>query len=349
MIAREEIANVLKGYNKKEIRIATICSHTALQIFHGARQEGIKTIGICLKDHKKIYDAFPYGRPDEYILVDSYSELPEDELIKKNAIAIPHGSFVEYYGKKNIESTRLPMFGNRMSLTWEGSRDKLYEWMKDSGLKVPKVFTPETIDRPCIVKTSGAKGGHGYMIVSSPEEFKKKIKTTDYHIQEYISGVRVYPHFFFSPLSKTGYTMKRGSLEMMSIDRRIESTIHESYRSTIAGIELKPSFTVMGNEGLVIRESLIKKVLEAGEGVIESSYRLFGGLTGPFCVEMICTDELEFYTFEISARIVAGTNLYPTGSPYTSYSYNEPTSTGRRIAIEIKNAAKADRLGEVIY
>ena len=48
MISRERIGSILEGYDKKQIKIATICSHTSLQIFHGARQEGIKTIGICL-------------------------------------------------------------------------------------------------------------------------------------------------------------------------------------------------------------------------------------------------------------------------------------------------------------
>ncbi|HEV2449982.1 MAG TPA: DUF1246 domain-containing protein, partial [Thermoplasmata archaeon] len=27
--------------------IATYCSHSSLQIFHGAKQEGFRTLGIC--------------------------------------------------------------------------------------------------------------------------------------------------------------------------------------------------------------------------------------------------------------------------------------------------------------
>lgn len=98
-----------------------------------------------------------------------------------------------------------------------------------------------------------------------------------------------------------------------------------------------------------MRESLLKGVMEMGEGAVESSYRLFDGLTGPFCIEMVCTEDLKFYVMEISARIVAGTNLYPMGSPYTCYSYDEPMSTGRRIAREIKLAAKQGLLGRIIY
>ena len=61
-------------------------------------------------------------------------------------------------------------------------------------------------------------------------------------------------------------------------------------------------------------------------------------MIGPFCLETVVTDQLEFKVFEISARIVAGTNPYIGGSPYTELI--EPgLSTGRRIAQEIKLAA----------
>ena len=348
MIAKDRIDSILDGYDSKKIKIATICSHTALQIFHGARQEGIKTIGICLEKHKKVYDSFPLGKPDEYIIVDSYKDIPEKELVEENAVIVPHGSFVEHTGK-HLEELAVPLFGNRASLVWEGDRDMLCKWMQDAGLFVPRLFTPETIDRPCIVKLPGAKGGKGYTIVRSPEEFRNKVKEERFFIQEYISGVRVYPHFFFSPISKGGYEVSGGSLELMSLDRRLESNIDESYRATLAGVSVDPSFTVIGNEPITLRESLVGEIMEIGAKVVASSYRLFKGLTGPFCVEMICTENMKFYAFEISARIVAGTNLYPLGSQYTCYSYSETMSTGRRIAREIKNAAKMDKLAKVIY
>lgn len=236
-----------------------------------------------------------------------------------------------------------------MSLLWEGNRKKLLEWMRDSGLRTPMSFTPETIDRPCIVKLPGAKGGRGYIVVNSPAEFKKKVRAKKFTIQEFVLGVRVYPLYFYSPLSRGGYEVRGGSLELMGIDRRLESDIDESYRATIIGVKTEPHFTVVGNEPVVLRESLLREIMQIGSSVVESSYRLFNGLTGPFCIEMICTEDLKFYTFEISARIVAGTNLYPGGSPYTYYTYKEPMSTGRRIAREIKLASRLDQLDRVVY
>jgi 5-formaminoimidazole-4-carboxamide-1-(beta)-D-ribofuranosyl 5'-monophosphate synthetase len=348
VISKDKINSILKGYDKKKIKIATICSHSSLQIFHGARQEGIESIGICLEKNRKTYDSFPYGKPDKYIIVDNYQDIPTKELLDENAIIVPHGSFVEYVGKK-VEGLALPMFGNRMSLMWEGNRKRLFEWMRDSKLQVPKAFTPESIDRPCIVKLPGAKGGQGYVVVSSPDEFKKKVKSKEFTIQEFIQGVRIYPHYFYSPISEGGYEVRGGSLELMSMDRRLESDIDESYRSTTIGVKSNPHFTVVGNESVVLRESLLGEVMRMGAGVVESSQRLFNGLTGPFCIETICTEDLKFYAFEISARIVAGTNLYPDGSPYTAYTYKEPMSTGRRIAREIKIASKLDQLDKVVY
>ncbi|MEM3921897.1 MAG: DUF1246 domain-containing protein, partial [Nitrososphaerota archaeon] len=52
MIPREELLRILSGYNEEDIRIATICSHSALQIFHGARMEGFGTIGIALRRNR---------------------------------------------------------------------------------------------------------------------------------------------------------------------------------------------------------------------------------------------------------------------------------------------------------
>jgi len=65
-------------------------------------------------------------------------------------------------------------------------------------------------------------------------------------------------------------------------------------------------------------------------------------------LETIVTRKLQTFVFEISARIVAGTNPFIEGSPYTAIKYGEPMSTGRRIAREIKKAIEGGRLQEVL-
>lgn len=347
-ISREKIHTILSGYDKKKLKIATLCSHTALQIFHGARAEGIKTIGICTEGRKKVYEAFPLGCPDEFIVVDDLRSIPAEELADQNAILVPHGSVVEYSGDK-LSSLPVPMLGNRQSLEWEKDRVKMFEWMTAAGLQTPATIDPDKIDRPCVVKLAGAKGGRGYRVVNSPEEFYEHFEGMNVTVQEYLIGVRVYPHYFYSPLSKDGYRSAEGRLELIGIDRRFESNIDEAYRTEKAGLSFTPSFTVVGNELLVVRESLLEDIMRMGKNVSEAADRLFGGIPGPFCLETICDENLQFFAFEISARIVAGTNIYPQGSPYTVYQFEEPMSMGRRIAREIKLASKANKLQKIIY
>ncbi|MCK4883426.1 MAG: formate--phosphoribosylaminoimidazolecarboxamide ligase, partial [Candidatus Diapherotrites archaeon] len=330
-------------------------------IFHGAKEAGFYTIGIAVGKKPKFYDAFPAACPDEFLIVDSYKDIVSDrvvnKLLEKNAIVVPHGSFVEYLGAENFLSFKVPSFGNKHSLTFESDRKKERKWLEAAKVPIPKIYnSPEEINGPVIVKFDGAKGGRGFFLAETPEEFYDQIgERENYTIQEFVLGARYYLHFFYSPVKDTGYKLKKGSLELLGMDRRIETNIDELFRMAVlrkgnlnqVGKSIKPSFVVTGNAPLVVRESLLSQVFELGEKVVEESIDIFGGLTGPFCLETICTDNLEFKVFEVSARIVAGTNLFPNGSPYSDFI--EPgLSTGKRIAEEIKLAVKLNSLDEII-
>ncbi|MEF8849003.1 MAG: formate--phosphoribosylaminoimidazolecarboxamide ligase, partial [Candidatus Thermoplasmatota archaeon] len=228
------IEKILKDYDKEELTIATVCSHSSLQIFNGAKKEGFKTLGISVGDRRKIYDAFPLGKPDEFLDVDTYDEILEhtDELRDKNAIIIPHGSFVEYLGADKFLKLDLPTFGNRDVLTWESDRTKERQWLEEAGLTMPReIKDPHYIENPVIVKYHGAKGGKGFFIAKTYEEFKRRInKEKEYTIQEFVMGTRYYLHYFYSPVYEDAYKLKKGSLQLLSIDRRDETTIDEVQR-----------------------------------------------------------------------------------------------------------------------
>ena len=175
MISKEDIQEILKGYDKDDLTIATICSHSSLQIFHGARQEGFKTIGICIGQPPRFYDAFPRAKPDKFVCVESYKALLgyADDLVDENVIIIPHGSLVEYLGIERFESLAVPTFGNRRVLAWESDREMEREWLLKAGVNVPMRFEKaEDIDRPVIVKYHGAKGGRGFFIAKTKEELQ---------------------------------------------------------------------------------------------------------------------------------------------------------------------------------
>jgi 5-formaminoimidazole-4-carboxamide-1-(beta)-D-ribofuranosyl 5'-monophosphate synthetase len=356
MIAKEEIWDILRGYDKDQLTIATICSHSSLQIFHGARQEGFKTLGICIGQPPKFYDAFPLAKPDKFVCVESYKALLDycDDLVEENAVIVPHGSLVEYLGIEKFESLAVPTFGNRRVLAWESDREMEREWLLKAGVNVPMRFErAEDIDRPVIVKYHGAKGGKGFFIAKHKDELKDKMSTEQqkYTIQEFILGTRYYIHFFYSPIRDQGYKLSKGTLDMLGIDRRVESNADEIFRigsmNELAEAGIYPSFVVTGNLPLVLRESLLPRAFELGERVVETSIDLFGGMLGPFSLETIVTDDLEFKVFEISARIVAGTNLYISGSPYSDL-VERNLSNGRRIAQEFSMARELDRLPEII-
>jgi len=352
-ILEPPIKEVLEGYNLDELTVATACSHTSLQIFNGARKEGMRTLGIAVGKEPRFYEAFPLAAPDEFIVVDSWSDFPKitEELVERNAVVVPHGSFVEYLGAKEFAGLRLPTYGNRKVLEWESDCDKSRQWLESAGVKMPReIKRPQDIDCPVLVKYHGAKGGRGFFIARTPKEFDERIAPGEpYTIQEFIVGARYYLHYFYSPIQDGAYRLSSGSLQMLGADRRVESNIDELSRlgsvEELARTGIEPTFVVTGNEALVLRESLLPRVMDMGAGVVERSLELFGGMVGPFCLETICTDKLEFVCFEISARLVAGTNLFPSGSFYADY-VQPGLSNGQRIVQELKLARKASRLDE---
>jgi len=332
-----------------DFTIGTLGSHSALQILKGAKDEGFRSLAICRRGHTQAYRSF--GVADEIIELDSYAEFKQlqQRLIDQNVILVPHGSFFNAMSLEELNAQKTMYFGNKSMLPWEENRNKQRDWLKQAGLVLPKIYQdPKKIDGPVIIKFFGAGGGKGFFLAHSYEEFGRKIAAHQgkpYIIQEYVVGAPIYVHYFYSPLS--------GELEVMSMDKRYETNVDSIGRigaKDQLDLDIESSYNIMGNIPLVIRESLLPQIFEMGQKVVDTSKRLEDhGLFGPFCLETIVTPELEFYVFEISARIVAGTNPYVNGSPYTDLRYNEPMSTGRRIAREIKLAISQDRLKEVLY
>ncbi|MBC7131027.1 formate--phosphoribosylaminoimidazolecarboxamide ligase [Candidatus Bathyarchaeota archaeon] len=360
MISREEIAELIAKYNAEKLSIGTIGSHSALNIFKGAKEEGFRTVCICKKENLIVYEKFPLA--DEIIVVKDFTELLSDQVQEKlralNTIIVPHGSFTAYLSTEQLtDSFYVPMFGNRQLLHWEAGRERQEEWLRRAGLRLPKTFKrPEEIDRLVIAKLPGAKGGRGYFLASSPEGFHRRVEAMikrgllsrgdveKIHLQEYVLGVNVYPHYFSS--------IVKDDVEFLGMDKRYESTVDAIGRVPAdeqieAGIS--PTYTIVGNIPLTLRESLLPELLRMGDNVQKAAAEIAPpGIIGPFCLETVINDKLEIYTFEISARIVAGTNVGIGTSPYAYLKYGEKMYTGRRIALEIREALRLKRLQEVV-
>ncbi len=336
--------------------IATLGSHCALQVLKGAKDEGIKTILVCEKKREKLYRRFPFI--DELILVDSFVEVLDQKcqqsLEQNGAILIPHGTLIAQMSSEQIESIKTPIFGNKWILRWEANREKKEQLMREAKLPVPnQVSSPSEINKLVIVKRQGAAGGKGYFMAASEEDYNTKrnelilqgviSKDESLYIQEYAAGVLAYLQFFYSPLKE--------ELEFFGVDQRHESDI-EGLARIPSEQQLKnnkvPSFNVIGNSPLVLRESLLDEVYRMGDNFVEAAKRVVApGMNGPFCIEGVYDENAKFTSFEFSARIVAGTNIYMDGSPYYSLLFNEPMSMGKRIAREIKNAKESNQLDKI--
>ncbi len=334
--------------------IATLCSHSSLQIFHGARVEGFPTLGLCVGPPPKFYDAFPLARPDQFLSVPTVKDLPgaTQRLRDAGAIIVPHGSFVEYLGPEAFSAMDVPVFGNRAVLGWESDRRKERDWLESAGVRMPKLYEdPNEITGPVIVKYYGAKGGKGFFLAKNREALADFRPTGPYVIQEYVLGTRYYMHFFYSPIADGGYRLRHGALELLGMDRRDEANIDELYKlgaqEELIRAGIRPTFVVTGNVPVILRESLLPRAFEIAAKIIDRSVELFGGMVGPFCLEGIMTEDFEFKVFEISSRIVAGTNLFISGSPYSDL-VAPGLSTGRRIAREVAQARAQNRLAEVL-
>ena len=149
--------------------------------------------------------------------------------------------------------------------------------------------------------------------------------------------------FFYSPL--------KNELEFFGVDKRHESNIEGLARipaENQLNMEKFTSFNVIANSPLVLRESLLDDVYTMGENFVKASARVVPpGMNGPFCIEGVYDENAKFSAFEFSARIVAGTNIFMNGSPYTSLIFDEPMSMGRRIAREIKQAGLSNQLKNI--
>ncbi|MBE0415942.1 MAG: formate--phosphoribosylaminoimidazolecarboxamide ligase [Dehalococcoidia bacterium] len=359
----------LMKLDEKDITIATLCSHSSLQIFNAAKREGFRTLGILKREESNLkdsYDVFPLARPCDYFEVEEYPQMIQryHELLAANIIFIPTGSAVEYLRvpgspHHGLELLSVPIYGNRRIVQYEFNREKQREWLeKEAGLLMPEELEhPKQIDGAVIIKLQGAPGGRGSVVVTSYAEYKRFI---DFHkgredytgaiIQRFISGTRYYLQFFATP-----FGIYNGSdLEFWGADRRDESNADEFFkvgtRAQLLEEGNSPTYNVTGNTQVVLRESiLLNQAIPAGRKTLEASKRLVpGGIVGPFCLETVVDPGFRMYVFEISARIVAGSNALVPSSAYAMYTYSEEMTYARRIMIDIKEGLKRGELQKVV-
>ena len=378
MISRDEIASIIEGYHRDDLRIGVLGSHSALEICRGARDEGFKTIVVCERGREKTYARYYrvrhiFGREvgvvDDVIILDKFREILRDdvqgELRSRNTIFIPHRSLCVYVGYRALEEDfRVPMFGNRFLLKVE-ERDverNQYYLMERAGIPHPRIFkNPSEIDCLVLVKAPEAARGfeRAFFLASSPREFEEKAEELIRKgvltregleravIEEFIVGAPFNFNFFYSPLT--------GEVELLGVDTRRQTNLEGIMRlpapyqaEALKYLELKT--IEVGHIACTVRESLLERAFELAEKLVEAARKEYPpGIIGPFALQGMIVPgppHEEIIVYDLSVRVPGS-----PGTKFTPYSENLwgfSMSVGRRIALEIKESLKQDKLLNLI-
>ncbi|MEM3054725.1 MAG: formate--phosphoribosylaminoimidazolecarboxamide ligase family protein [Candidatus Bathyarchaeia archaeon] len=365
MINRNIIRKIINEYDERNIRIGVLGSHSALEIAHGARQEGFETVVVCQKGREKTYTKYYRNLFTHVLLLDKFEDIMHVENLEKlralNTLFVPNRSFSVYVGYENIEERfTVPIMGNRFMLRAEErtAPKNQYYLLQKAGIPTPKIFrSPEEIDRLVIVKVPEKQRSieRAFFYASSPEEFKRKAEERIRKgiisqealekavIEEYVVGAKFNANFFWSPLTD--------EIDLLGFDRRIQTDLdgvldlpaQEQLELNIATQNIE-----IGHMGATMRESQLEKVFEAGERFVEICKKEYPpGMIGLFALQGAVNKNLEFYVFDVSPRVPGCPCVEPT-SPYMKYKYGVEVGPGRRVAMEIKRAVKEGRLEEIV-
>ena len=355
--------------------IAVLGSHSALDVCRGAKDEGFKTLVIAQKGRDKTYAKYyktqdGLGCVDEVIELDKFIDIlkPEiqEELLKRNAIFVPHRSFEVYINDYNAieKKFKVPMFGNRFLLKAEerGVKPNQYDLLDEAKISYPKQFKdPKDIDGLCIVKVLEKERGfeRAFFFVESYEEYQvgvtqglglgrftqEQLKSAV--IEEFIVGVQVNFNFFYSSINKR--------VELIGTDTRRQTNIegltklpamYEQDLMKKVGVKYEEA----GHIAVTVLESLLEEAYAIGERFVEASQKLIApGVIGPFGLQTMITagpPKKEIIVFDISPRMPGSPGIFAT--PYSGYLYGKNISMGKRMAMEIKEAIKKGELEKVL-
>ena len=370
-----DISKILEKYDKENITIGVLGGHSALDICHGAKKAGFKTLAVCAKGRDKTYSQYYKSREDgrgcidDIIMVDHFKDVvkPEvqEELRKRNTIFIHNRYFWVYCNFEEIENDfKVPIYGTRAMLKLE-ERDvekNQYYLLEKAGIRIPKIFEDsEEIDRLSIVKVNEAKRGYerAFFLANNAVDFQNKsgelikegiIKEESLKnavIEEYIVGAHVNCNYFYSVIDD--------ELELMGTDTRRQTNLDGLLRLPAPEqMELlkytRPSLIETGHYAVTTKESILEKIFDIGEKFVKLTKKETApGMIGPFALQGAVSTENgkeEIVIFDVSMRIPGSPGTRFT--PYTGYLWGQSLSYGERVAIELRDALDQNRFHEIL-
>jgi len=388
MISRQKIIETVKSYDPKNITIGVLGGHSALDVCHGAKKYGFKTVAVCAKGREKTYDKYyktrtdmdvvpgqlpPWhatkGCVDEVITLDKFADIVKPEVQQKlrdmNTIFVHNRYFWVYCDFNQIENDfAVPIFGTREMVKLEERHveNNQYYLLEQAGIRIPKIFSvPEEIDRMALVKVAEALRGYerAFFLAGSPEEYKKKASemiAAGIVTQEGLDKAVIEEFVIGAQVNfNYFYSTLDEELELMGTDMRRQTNIDGILRLPAPQQmevlkHLDPKMIEMGHAAVTIKESLIERAFEMGEKFVELTKReVPPGIIGPFALQgAVSTEEGK------EEIVIFDVSLRIPGSPgtrftpYSGYLYGESISYGERIAMEIQTALKENKLEMVV-
>ena len=383
-IERERILELLEDYDLDDVRIATIGSHSALDICDGAAEEKFRTLVVCERGRETPYTRYfkatrakdgrlIKGVVDDAIVLDKFAHTTYEKTLRalreKNAIFVPNRSLTSYCGVDAVEEEfTVPLLGSRNLLrTEERTERRSYYWLLEKA-KLPfpeRIADPKDIDGLVIMKLphKAKKLERGFFTAASFEEYKEKSgkllkqnvidakDLTAARIERYIVGPVFNFDFFYSPLQEVGER-----LELLGIDWRFETSLDGHVRLpadqqlALPETQRTPEYTVIGHNSATLRESSLNEVFELAERYVRATREHYDpGIIGPFTLQTCIDKDLDVFIYDVAPRIGGGTNVHMSvGPPYGNALWRRTMSTGRRIALEVRNAIEAGKLDAIV-
>ncbi len=370
------LQSALAHLDPTRITLATLGSHSALEVCRGAKTLGFPTLVVAQRGRERTYSEHFRSRDglgcvDETLVLGAFRELlgprAQAELHARHAVFVPHRSFEVYLDSDYdaIEHAfRVPMFGNRFLLRIEerGQEPNQYDLLMEAGIRHPQLFaSPHDIDRPVLVKVLEAERGfeRAFFVARDPDDFARtaaeRISAGVFThpaleaatIEEFVLGAPVNFNFFYSPLTRR--------LELLGTDARRQTNIAglatlpaDMQEDVLSAIPLK--YEEAGHLAVTVLESMLDAIFEAGERFVAAAAQLYPpGVIGPFALQSIITPgppRKDFVVVDVSPRVPGSPGIAAT--PYSAYLHGRPVSVGERIAMELRAAIDGDRLAEVL-
>lgn len=388
MVSKQHIYDIVEKYDKSQITIGVLGGHSGLDVCHGAKKYGFKTVAVCQKGREKTYQKYfktmpdmdvvpgqlkPWhatkGCVDEVILVDKFADIvkPEvqEQLRNLNTIFIHNRYFWVYCNFEEIENDFLvPILGTRDMLKLE-ERDiemNQYYLLEQAGIRFPKIYNvPEEIDRMVLVKVNEAKRGYerAFFLASNPKDFEIKSKELldSGMIDKKNLDKAVIEEFIVGAHVNFNYFYSAidNELELMGTDTRRQTNLDGLLRLTAPEqMEVlkyvKPRMIETGHTTCTIKESLLEKAFDIGEKFVSLTQQENPpGIIGPFALQGAVTAEEGR-----EELVIFDVSMRIPGSPgtrytpYSGYLYGDSISYGERIAMEIQTAINKDRLVDIV-